>query len=62
MKNYLLLCGGVGGAKLALGFSKVLEPSNMTIVVNTGDDFEYLNFKISFTRIILKILNILPQE
>ena len=34
MKNYLLLCGGVGGAKLALGFSKVLQPSNMTIVVN----------------------------
>ena len=26
MKNYLLLCGGVGGAKLALGFSKVLQP------------------------------------
>ena len=46
MKNYLLLCGGVGGAKLALGFSKVLQPSNMTIVVNTGDDFEYLNLKI----------------
>jgi LPPG:FO 2-phospho-L-lactate transferase len=46
MRNYLLLCGGVGGAKLALGFSKILPPSNFTIVVNTGDDFTHLNLKI----------------
>jgi|TARA_B110000438_G_C15742910_1_gene619323 LPPG:FO 2-phospho-L-lactate transferase len=46
MKNYLLLCGGVGGAKLALGFSKILPESNFTIVVNTGDDFTHFNLKI----------------
>ena len=46
MKNYLLLCGGVGGAKLALGFSKILAESNLTIAVNTGDDFKHLNLKI----------------
>ena len=46
MKNYLLLCGGVGGAKLALGFSKILPSSNMTVAVNTGDDFIHLNLKI----------------
>ena len=46
MKNYLLLCGGVGGAKLALGFSKIIPASNLTILVNTGDDFEHLNLKV----------------
>jgi LPPG:FO 2-phospho-L-lactate transferase len=43
----LCLCGGVGGAKLALGFSKILPPEQLTIVVNTGDDFEHLGFLIS---------------
>ena len=46
MKNYLLLCGGVGGAKLALGFKNSIDPMNLTIVVNTGDDFTHLDFKI----------------
>ena len=34
----LALAGGVGGAKLALGLSRVLAPIDLTIVVNTGDD------------------------
>ena len=34
----LALAGGVGGAKLALGLSRVLSPEELTIVVNTGDD------------------------
>jgi len=46
VKNYLLLCGGVGGAKLALGFKEILSPENLGIVVNTGDDFTHLNLKI----------------
>jgi LPPG:FO 2-phospho-L-lactate transferase len=46
MKNYLLLCGGVGGAKLALGFKNSINPKNLTIAVNTGDDFTLLNLKI----------------
>ena len=46
MKNYLLLCGGVGGAKLALGFKEILPPNRLGIVVNTGDDFTHLNLKI----------------
>ena len=44
--RYLALCGGVGGAKLALGLSRVLEPSQLTVVVNTGDDFEHLGLLI----------------
>jgi len=47
MKKILCLCGGVGGAKLALGFSKILSPQQLSIVVNTGDDFEHLGFPIS---------------
>ena len=46
MKNYLLLCGGVGGAKLALGFKNSIDPNNLTIAVNTGDDFNHLGLKI----------------
>lgn len=44
--RYLALCGGVGGAKLTLGLSHVLEPSQLTVVVNTGDDFEHLGLLI----------------
>ena len=39
--NYLALAGGVGGAKLALGLSGILPPSDLTVVVNTGDDEEF---------------------
>ena len=41
------LCGGVGGAKLALGLASVLPPGALTVVVNTGDDFEHLALHVS---------------
>jgi LPPG:FO 2-phospho-L-lactate transferase len=41
------LSGGVGGAKLALGLSRVLPPDDLLIVANTGDDFEHLGLSIS---------------
>ena len=43
----LALCGGIGGAKLALGLSRVLPPDDLAIMVNTGDDFEHLGLSIS---------------
>ena len=43
----LALCGGIGGAKLALGLYRVLAPDRLTVVVNTGDDFEHLGLHIS---------------
>jgi LPPG:FO 2-phospho-L-lactate transferase len=46
-RKILALCGGVGGAKLALGLSRVLPPEQLTLVVNTGDDFEHLGLPIS---------------
>ena len=41
------LAGGVGGAKLADGLAQLLPPENLTVVVNTGDDFEHLGLSIS---------------
>ena len=41
------LSGGVGGAKLALGLSRVLPAEDLLIVANTGDDFEHLDLSIS---------------
>ena len=43
----LALSGGIGGAKLALGLYRILPPGALTVVANTGDDFEHLGFVIS---------------
>ncbi len=43
----IALSGGVGGAKLALGLSRILPPDELMVVVNTGDDFEHLGLSIS---------------
>ncbi len=44
--HVLALSGGVGGAKLAAGLAAVLPPEDLTIAVNTGDDFEHLGLTI----------------
>ena len=46
MTRVVALAGGVGGAKLAYGFSKILPPEDFSVVVNTGDDFEMFGLKI----------------
>jgi LPPG:FO 2-phospho-L-lactate transferase len=40
------LAGGVGGAKLVDGLVQILPSEDLTIVVNTGDDFEHLGLTI----------------
>ena len=45
--HVVALSGGVGGAKLAQGLSLALAPDELTIVVNTGDDFRHLGLHIS---------------
>lgn len=40
------LAGGVGGAKLADGLAQILAPDDLTIIVNTGDDFEHWGLKV----------------
>ena len=44
--HVVALSGGVGGAKLALGLSRILPPDRLTIVANTGDDFTHLGLTI----------------
>ena len=43
----LAISGGVGGAKLALGLYRVLGADQLTVLANTGDDFEHLGLHIS---------------
>src|SRR5262249_7508773 len=45
--SVLALAGGIGGAKLALGLYRILPPGALTVVANTGDDFEHLGVSIS---------------
>jgi LPPG:FO 2-phospho-L-lactate transferase len=42
----LTLAGGVGGARLSFGLAELLG-EHLTVLVNTGDDFEHLGFQIS---------------
>ena len=41
------LAGGVGGAKLADGLAQLLPPDDLTMIVNTGDDFEHLGLYVA---------------
>ena len=41
------LAGGVGGAKLAHGLANIMPPEDLTIIVNTADDFEHYGLYIS---------------
>jgi LPPG:FO 2-phospho-L-lactate transferase len=45
--RYVVLSGGVGGAKFTLGLARVLQPQQLTVIANTGDDFEHLGLAIS---------------
>jgi LPPG:FO 2-phospho-L-lactate transferase len=45
-QNVVVLVGGVGGAKLALGLAQILPPQNLTVIVNVGDDFWHYGLKI----------------
>jgi LPPG:FO 2-phospho-L-lactate transferase len=41
------LAGGVGASKLLLGLYEVMDPRDLTIIVNTGDDITLHGLKIS---------------
>ena len=43
----VVLTGGVGGAKLVLGLQQAVDPSRITAIVNTGDDFTHLGLHVS---------------
>ncbi len=42
-----VLTGGVGGAKLVLGLTRIMAPRDITAIVNTGDDFTHLGLPVS---------------
>lgn len=44
--NVVVLVGGVGGAKLAYGLAQVLPPEELTVIVNTADDFWHYSLRI----------------
>lgn len=44
--RYIVLCGGVGGSKLADGLAQSLAPDDLAIIANTADDFDHLGLRI----------------
>ncbi len=47
MTKVVALAGGVGGAKLVYGLAKILPKEDLTVIVNTGDDFVHFGLNIS---------------
>ena len=43
----MALAGGVGGSKLALGLARIVEPPNLVVGVNTGDDECFYGLHVS---------------
>lgn len=44
--SVVAISGGVGGAKLVLGLDRSLRAGELTVLVNTGDDFDHLGLRI----------------
>lgn len=44
--NVIALAGGVGGSKFVNGLAEILPRDRLTVIVNTGDDFEHLGLTI----------------
>jgi len=47
VERVVAISGGIGGAKLTLGLYRLLPADALTVIVNTGDDFEHLGLHIS---------------
>lgn len=45
--SVVVISGGVGGAKLVLGLSRHLRGDALTVIANSGDDFEHFGLTIS---------------
>lgn len=60
----VVLAGGVGGAKLADGIARVLPPEDVTIIVNTGDDFEHLGLTVcpDLDTVLYRLANLANDE
>ena len=60
----VLLAGGVGGARLAHGLAAELPPEALTIVANTGDDFDHWGLRIcpDLDTITYTLAGLAPEE
>jgi LPPG:FO 2-phospho-L-lactate transferase len=47
VRHVVALAGGVGGARLVDGLDRALAPGVLTVIANTGDDFEHWGLHIS---------------
>ncbi|HEX7476816.1 MAG TPA: 2-phospho-L-lactate transferase [Polyangiales bacterium] len=47
LSRVVYLSGGVGGARLAHGLARALDPERLTLIVNTGDDFTHWGLSVS---------------
>jgi LPPG:FO 2-phospho-L-lactate transferase len=45
--NIVALAGGIGASKLLLGLNRVMDPRELTVIVNTGDDIVLHGLSIS---------------
>ena len=63
-RSVVALSGGVGGARLLHGLSRVLAPDALTAVVNTGDDFEHWGLCISpdLDTVMYTLADLAPEE
>ncbi len=63
-RSVVALSGGVGGARLLHGLSRVLEPEALTAIVNTGDDFEHWGLCISpdLDTVMYTLADLAPEE
>ena len=43
----VVFTGGTGGTKLVQGLQRLVEPEDLTVVVNTGDDIEWWGLHVS---------------
>ena len=46
-RKIVALSGGVGGARFADGLAAALPAGSLTVIVNTGDDFEHWGLSVS---------------
>ena len=47
MSGLVVFTGGTGGAKLVQGLRRLVAPEDLTVVVNTGDDFVWWGLHVS---------------
>lgn len=44
--KFVVLAGGVGAARFLEGLTKVINPKDLTVIVNTGDDDDFFGLKV----------------